>query len=190
MIRFPIFVVLASLAVSSSAPAEGLDAQPELSNRDVHQIVEQAVRTALTDARVGSRAVTADSAVVLDAASLLISSSNGARQYSVASTDILDVGRKLTLGSREAVFDCPARVVAPALSADCSPRGNRTYVRVGLLDVIDANAVTLWVSIIAPGDRSLKAARAERFLDHTVQIVVKKGPDGWTIGIPTTRAVG
>lgn len=190
MIRFPIFVALASLAVSYSVPAESLRAQPALSNRDVQQIVEQALRTALADARVGRRSVAADSAVVFDAASLELSSSNGERQYSVASTAILDVGRKLVLGSREAVFNCPASVVAPALSADCIPRGNRTYVRVGLLDVIDANAVSLWVSIIAPGDRSPKAARAERFLDHTVQIVVKKGPDGWTIGIPTTRAVG
>jgi len=165
-------------------------AQAALSERDVQQVVQQAVRTALANANVGNRGMASDSAVVFDTTSLALASSDGARRYGAVSLRGVDVGRRVISGAKSMAFVCPARDVGDRISADCSPRGMRTYVRVGLLDVVDATSVTLWVSIIAPKNASPNAARSERFHNHNVQILVKKGPDGWTIGIPKTRAVG
>lgn len=168
----------------------GLRAQSTLTDRDVQQIVQQAVRTALANARVGNRDIAADSAIVFDTATVNLASGNGERRYAGVELGRVDVGRPLISGVRDAAFDCPAKDVPPRISADCTSRGNRPYVRVGVLDIIDANSVTLWVSIISLGNPSPKATRSERFVNHNVQILVKKGSDGWTIGVPKAQAVG
>ena len=159
-------------------------AQHQLTNAEITQIVQQALRTTFGEASMGTRNNTSDAVVSMDTATLHIRSRS--RPQDVVTTvalSTLDVGMSLRASSKATAFRCPNENDGSHISPNCRFIANRTYVAVGYLQQLSADSVVIPVSVLTPSMSSSGGGAGFSIAPFNVGVLVTRGSDGrWTNG--------